>query len=419
MTGTAQSNLYLRLLPLDTDSATVSALVQPAPSYPDSQAMIIGVKELLGKLHARSYLEASIDTLVRKDSVIFAFLHLGSPYQWTQLEAGAIEKAYLESSGFRERLYRNKPFSFPEVRELQDNLLAYAENHGYPFARVWLDEFWIDGNAVSASLRMDKGQLVLLEGLELDGDVKISKAYISNYLGLRTGNPYDQSKVLRVKDRLRELPFLQAKSDPTVTFKGSRATVNLDLERKRASRFDFLIGVLPNSDQSGRMLITGTFNGEFQNQFGLGERIFAEFERLRPETQELNLAFNYPYVLDLPFGADVKFNLYRRDTTYLDLEYDLGIQYLFEGGNYIKAFWNTRNSNLLTVDEGALDRDQALPDQLDVNNTSFGLEYLYQRLDYRINPRRGWRVMLRGGAGNEGHSSQQPHSGVGLWLFIR
>ena len=396
-----QDNYHLRLLPLDADSAELVRLTEVPDTFIDSAGLRNGLNELLQQLHNQSYLEASVDTLVRRDSLFIAFLHLGPAYRWAALSNGNIDEAFLSQSGFRARLYRDKPFSFAELRKLQEDLLTYAENHGYPFARVWIDNLDIREEAVSAQLFMDKKQLILLEGIETTGDARISESYLTNYLGLRPGSPYDRSRILRIRDRLRELPFLQTGQDPTITFDGDRATVNLDLQRRRASRFDFLIGVLPNSDQSGRMLITGTFDGELQNQFGLGERIFAEFERLRPETQELNLAFNYPYVLDLPFGVDLRFHLYKRDTSYLDLEYDAGLQYLFEGGNYLKVFWNNRTSNLLTIDERALAREEQLPDQLDVSNAAFGLEYLWQRLDYRLNPRRGWSVFLRGAAGTK------------------
>lgn len=394
-----QDGYGLRLLPLDADSAELVRLTEVPETFTDSAGLRNGLNELLQQLHSQSYLEASVDTLVRRDSLFIAFLHLGPAYRWAALSNGNIDEAFLSQSGFRARLYRDKPFSFAELRKLQEDLLTYAENHGYPFARVWIDNLDIREEAVSAQLFMDKKQLILLEGIETTGDARISESYLTNYLGLRPGSPYDRSRILRIRDRLRELPFLQTGQDPTITFDGDRATVNLDLQRRRASRFDFLIGVLPNSDQSGRMLITGTFDGELQNQFGLGERIFAEFERLRPETQELNLAFNYPYVLDLPFGVDLRFHLYKRDTSYLDLEYDAGLQYLFEGGNYLKVFWNNRTSNLLTIDERSLAREEQLPDQLDVSNAAFGLEYLWQHLDYRLNPRRGWSVFLRGAAG--------------------
>jgi len=192
----------------------------------------------------------------------------------------------------------------------------------------------------------------------------------------------------------------------TVTFAGDRATVNLFLETKRASRFDFLIGLQPRTESGGgnqpdvrRLQLTGTFNADLHNQFGWGEKIYAEFQQLRPETQELNLQFAYPYLLNLPFGTDLKFDLYKRDTSYLDVIVDVGVQYLFEGGNYLKAFWNNSSTAILNINELAILTQRRLPQNLDVSRSTFGLEYQIQKLNYRFNPRKGWSIFLRGGAG--------------------
>ena len=106
-------------------------------------------------------------------------------------------------------------------------------------------------------------------------------------------------------------------------------------------------------------------------------------------------------MLNLPFGFDVKFEQYRRDSTYRDLELDLGLQYLFEGGNYLRAFWSKFSTALLDVDETRIKSTMRLPDNLDVSNSSFGLEYNLQRLDYRFNPRQGWGGRIRGSAGTK------------------
>ena len=314
---------------------------------------------------------------------------------------GNIPENWLGKAGFREKGFRDKPFSFRQYRKIQEGLLRQAENNGYPFARVFMDDIQFTTQGIAATLRVEKDSLVVVNGLKVESDVKISDLYLENYLGIRSNTLYNQSRVLRVRDRVRELAFLEAETDPTVTFVENRAWVNLQLKKKRSSRFDFIIGVLPNSRETGRLLITGNFNGEFINQFGQGERIYAAFEQLRPETQRLDLQFNYPYVLNLPFGVDLKFNLYKRDSTYLDLAFDFGIQYLLEGGNYIKAFWNNQGSNLLAINEARLRSRQQLPESLDYNNATFGLEVLQQRLDYRFNPRRGWSAFLRGGAGTK------------------
>lgn len=397
-----QSNFQLKFLPLDAKPAQLEKIVTYQSSFSDSISLIGELKDIILKLQGQAYLEASIDTLVQTDSIYVAMLHLGRQFEWANLKNGNVEEVFLEQVGFRERLYRNKPFSYKDVRKLQESLLTYAENNGYPFARVWLDSIRIQGEKIRAQVFMEKNQLVLIEKLSIQGDVKLSKAYLNNYLGIAEGSLYSKEKVLRIRDRIRELAFLQAEKDPTITFEEDRATINLFLKKKRASQFDFLIGILPNSTSSGgerRILITGTFKGEMQNQFALGERIYAEFEQLRPQTQQLDLEFSYPYILNLPFGVDLKFDLYKRDTTYLDLNFNFGIQYLFEGGNYLKAFWHNYSTTLLTVDQQRIIQTQQLPENLDVSNSTFGLEYSLQRLDYRFNPRKGWSAFLRGGAG--------------------
>ena len=252
---------------------------------------------------------------------------------------------------------------------------------------------------MEAKIFLDKGKPVFFDSLNWKGDVKISENYLRNYLGIHVGDPYSRKKILQIRSRIQELPFLKETENVTIHFLDDKANVNLVLDKKKASRFDFLIGVLPsNGNPEKKLLVTGTFNADMQNQFGLGERIFLSFERLRPQTQELEIAFTYPYLLDLPFGVDAKFSQYKRDSTYTDIIGDFGVQYLFEGGNYLKAFWKSTASNLISVDTTDI-RQGRFPDILDVKNPAFGLEASWQKLDYRLNPRRGWRIIARGSAG--------------------
>ncbi len=396
----AQQEYHLRLVPLDASLSAFPKQVEIDSIHTDSAAVFSHLKSIVNQLHQQSFIEASVDTVSQQqDSIFVAFLHLGPAYEWQSLNNSNVPEPFLKKAGFRSRLYQERPFSQAQLLALLDAILVQAENNGYPFAKVQLEDIHFEGNLLSASIVMEKGPLILIDSLRTNGNATISKAYLSNYLGLQSGTPYSKKQIIKSRDRLRELPFIKPQKDPNVVFSEDKATVNLYLEKKKASVFDFLIGVLPNSNQTGRLLVTGTFNGELQNQFGAGERIFARFEQLRPLTQELQLQFNYPYVLNTPFGADFNFELYRRDTNYITLQYDLGIQYLLEGGNYIKAFWNNAQTNLLSVDTSAIIQAQQLPDTLDVRYSSFGLSYLWSQLDYRLNPRSGFRVKLRANAG--------------------
>ena len=367
--------------------------------FSDSLSVFTALNKAIINLHGDAYLEASIDQIKIEDSLYTAYLHLGKPYEWAALKNGNVDNAFLEQVGFRERLYENKAFNYKEVQQLQNNLLNYAENNGYPFAVVWLDSIAVVDERFSAQLMMQTGPLIYFEKVNMEESVKISTRYLENYLGIDPGSPYSHEKVLKIRDRLRELPFLKERRNATVSFIGKQATVNLYLEKKRSSRFDFLIGLLPGTLQNPKTKFTGTATLDFFNQFGLGERLFIDYQRLRPATQTIDLQFNYPYVLNLPFGIDFQFQQYKLDSTNNDVTFDIGVQYLFAGGNYLKAFWNNKSSNLLDVDAQRLLNNKTLPESLDFSTASFGLEYYLQRLDYRFNPRKGFSMKLRGSAG--------------------
>ena len=95
---------------------------------------------------------------------------------------------------------------------------------------------------------MDKNQLTFFDEINLIGDAKISQAYLQNYLGINEGEPYSKAQVLKIRNRIKELPFLTEKQNATITFAGEKARVNVFLVPKKASRFDFIFGFLPNSN---------------------------------------------------------------------------------------------------------------------------------------------------------------------------
>ncbi|HMQ47366.1 MAG TPA: BamA/TamA family outer membrane protein [Saprospiraceae bacterium] len=386
-----------------TDFSTDSYF-RAAARITDSTEVVALLSAGLSKLRNDFFLEASVDSFFQKEAQWHVFLHTGPVYEWVALKTDSSVALFLDETGFKKRWFENESFDWARWQRLQTQLVSYAENHGFPFAEAKLSSIQVAEGQVKAQLNFIKGPLIWVKSIQTEGDSRVSDGYLRRYLGIAPGDVYNQGQVLRIRNRLRELPFVALAQDPLVQFVGDQASIRLLLNKKKASRFDFIIGVLPRSSsiaQEGerRLLITGTFDGELQNQFGWGERIYVSFEQLRPETQELEADFQYPYILGLPFGSDLHFGLYKRDTSFIDLQYDIGLQYLLEAGNYLKAFWNTRNSTLLTVNEALLMQQNRLPDNLDILYRGFGLEYAFQRLDYRVNPRKGWSVLLNGTAG--------------------
>ncbi|MCB9332582.1 MAG: BamA/TamA family outer membrane protein [Lewinellaceae bacterium] len=389
-----------KLTPRLQQIAADTFFIPAAPSGLDSAA-----HTLLGHLRANAYLAASLDSLTYlNDSLATARLYLGPPMRWVRLEAAANgNQRWLEASGFREKLFTDKPLRYDVLLRLEQQLLQQAENTGYPFASVRLDSVQVLGDGgVSAQILVDPGRFFTFTDLKIAGNLRLPKSYLPQYLGLHPGSPYSHARVLRIRQRLNTLLFVETLANPTVTFAGNEARVNLFLQKKRASRFDFIIGLLPRSGASatdGRLLLTGSLSAGLLNAFNLGEHLSLELERLRPETQKLDVQAGIPYLFGLPFGLEGRLGIFRRDSTWVDAQSELGVQYLLEGGNFIQFFWENKSSSLQKIDTLAIIQSRRLPTVLDLRQNGFGLEATLNQLDYRFNPRKGWFLNLRAVAG--------------------
>lgn len=380
------------------------APLSPPAGAPDSASVADTLSTWLSAVREQGYWTASVENLIISDSIASGHLYVGPVYKYGYLNFGELPPELLDGTGLRSTLMASNSWSRPEILRIQDQMLAYAARHGYPFASAGLDSIRWSGSDLEAVLTWDYGPRIMFGQPVVEGSARISANYLCHYLGLMPDAPYDERLVRLADTRLRDLGFLTSGRETGIVFSGDRAVPYYFLDAGKASRFDFVLGLLPRTssvagDIRSTLLLTGTLEAELANAFGWGEQLSFRFEQLRPGTPLLSLSANYPYPAGLPVGLDVEFDLQKFDTTFITLLSQVGLQYLFSGGNSVKAFWRNETSNLLTIDEPTLRSARILPDVLDVRNTTFGLEYVRQHLDYRFNPRRGWRIQVKGAAG--------------------
>ena len=358
-------------------------------NFADTSQWLMAIRDLMFQWREDGYLEAGLDHLMEEEKQWIAHLHRGPQYTWSDVQVSD-PKAYPVPS----RLLR-RPVVWSRLQRWQERIIQSLNNRGFPFAASKLELQTTRQQQLRATITIDPGTFHAFDTLLISGEVDVGTAYLQQRLQLLPGTPFNRSLLEDIPRRIRDLPFLDLRSDPTLQFEDGRTVVTLPLASKAASRFDFLIGVLPNSPTTNRLLITGDLEAEFRNAFGRGERIYASYERLRPETQELNLAFSYPYIFGLPFGLDTSFDLYRRDTTFLNVNANLGVQYALGDIWQLTASYTSQSSNLLSVDTAAIVRAGQLPDQLDTRRSGFALSLHWNELNDRFNPRSGWTLQAR------------------------
>ena len=198
--------------------------LQLAQADLDSSGVQAALKTVLKQLHERAYLAATIDTVFIDDSLYTAYLLVGERYEWAELQNGNVAPDFLSAIGFRERFYEQTPFYYKEVLKVQEKLLRYLEDHGYPFAQVYLDSVRISGTQLAARLYYNKGPLMMFEKLVIKGKsrsnkasqnnkVRIKAGFLSSYLGIRPDNLYSEKLVKKIQSRLSALRYLSSYPD--------------------------------------------------------------------------------------------------------------------------------------------------------------------------------------------------------------
>lgn len=377
-----------------------------APKEVTTSTLTTTLENILSQLRQLGYWSASVDSLFFYDSTYLAKIYVGKPIRWISLDKGNVEESYLTKAGYKSFFFRDKPLDYNKLIELEEKLLDILEKNGFPFATISLDSIRIINHFLSARLNLQKGVFVQMDTIITHGNAALGTYYLSRYLGLEQGKPYSKEKIVNIPNKVQELPYITITQQPNLTFIENKAIVELYLEKKKANRFDFIVGFLPQTINQGnllvtRLIVTGDLRGEFYNSLGAGEFVKFALEQLRPVTPKLNLQIIYPYLFKTSFGLDVKLDMFKQDTTFLDAQFDLGIQYKLEGNNEIKGFWNVQSTRLLSIDEAQLLRQRILPENLDIRNITLGLEYRLNRLDYLFNPRKGWKISVRAGVGRK------------------
>ncbi len=338
------------------------------------------------RLINKGYLEASFDSLSRQGDTVFARLHTGKQYEVDYPVVYTKRKAI-----------KTAPSLAGVDKQLQEQL-RQLENNGYPFAKVSTDSVLLTDTSLTLQYAVEKGRFITIDSFINHGSSKITKGFIQNYIGIKSGKPYSESRIREIDKLLQKLPYATVRQPSSILFREEKADIHLYLDKRKVNSFDFLVGFLPGSN-NGKILITGEVRVHLQNAFRRGEEVFLQWQRLQPQSQMLDIRFNYPYLLNAPLGVNFTFKLDKRDSSSLDLAWQLGLPYMTKSNNYIKGFYKYFQTIILAADTTFAKLNKRLPNNLDAVNNQYGIQAYYESLDYLFNPRKGFELKITGSAG--------------------
>ena len=374
------------------------------PSHFSTQVEALDFISLLPKsLQSRGYITASIDSLQADSAAAHVLLFLGEKYQWANLYTQPHDEDLLSAIRWNTAQLRKSALQFSEIHLRQEQLLSHLEDNGHPFAKIFLDSIRVTGGEVEAHLAITRGPAYRIDSIRVFGDANVSRQFLQRYLDLPNGSTYSKSKLATISTKLAALLFLQEEKPFDVTFLATGSVLNLYLKTVRNSQVNALLGFLPNpAGTSGKKFrVSGEANILLRNALGSGEIIGVNAQFLQEQSPRLNLVFEYPFIFNSPFGLNFGFDMFRKDSTFLNINLRLGASY---GAGQVQSgtFFFERSQSIVSgIDVQRVLATKQLPAEGDVRSGSLGVIYGYNNTDYRLNPLRGNELVLVTSAGTK------------------
>ncbi len=397
----AQNGYTLIVQPADKSAEFIQQL-KLNTKFSSQKDCMAYVSRLPSLLSSKGYVSASVDSVWNDSTTTGIHLFCGEKYLWQGLTFSEADIPLLHNLGYKAETFNNKPFDAQAVSKLYEDLLNYFEDNGYPFATVALDSLQLNNNLLTGRLNIDKGMLYKIDSIAITGTAKINSSYLYHYLGIEKGSLYNRRQLTRVNQRLQELPFLQQVQPWDVTMLNTGAVLNLYLNQKRSNEINALVGFLPANQQlGGKLLLTGEATLNLKNAFGAGETIGFNWQQIQPQSPRLDIHFQRPYLFSSLLGLDFNFQLFKKDSTFLNINAVFGVSYALSGRQSGKVFLQTASTNVLNVDTTLVKLTKQLPQVNDVSALNLGIEYSFNNTNYRYNPVSGNELTLMVYAGRK------------------
>jgi outer membrane protein insertion porin family len=350
---------------------------------------------ILKELSSRGYYFAEINSIEIEnlDSAsirITVNLTEDSPVKISSISYTSIDSSDLEF--FEEKFGRiiGQNLNKNDFEETVKTILNHYENVGYPFIKITIQSIHFDKDSSSSErsadlvLRIDKGNLSKIDLVEVRGNQSTKDYVIIRELRIKKGDLYSQKKIDELPNRLNKLRFFEPVKTPTFYINNKeQGVLVVEVKEKQTNNFDGIIGYIPPSKNEEKGYVTGLINISLRNLFGTGRATALRWNKFSRNSQEFELKYLEPWLLDYPINIST--SLYQRiqDTTYVQRKFELNVEYLAT---------ETISASLILGSEIVIPTERIIPVFTVYNSSLFttGASFKYDTRDDPYSPTRGF-----------------------------
>ena len=327
------------------------------------------------------------------DEMIHVQVVPGPRYQGIVVNASNELKSWFDQFAHaNEKAQGRFQFTSPSryVQILKDIIVLF-QNNGYPFASYGFDSLIEVDQQLHINASLNLGRKMAWKEIVVKGDSSISVTTLQQLIHIEPGDFFSIDALRQIDVKLSQLSFIEVIKPAEFVFTKEGITLYLYVKSAKSSAINGVLGLQPNP-VSQKISLTGDLQLKLNNTLKHAEQLDFNWRSIKPATQSMNLRFSYPYLLHSLLGTEFKFNLYKRDSTFLDLRSNVALQYQFANHWQLKGIFSYTGSNRLFAASSNLQ----FPNVTSLKQLMYGIGVNYKKLDFIPNPRKGLIIQLEG-----------------------
>jgi outer membrane protein assembly factor BamA len=251
----------------------------------------------------------------------------------------------------------NERYTRQALQSHIETLLQDLGAQGYPFAKAEITTLTPDSEecTLQVNVTIDKGEKAAISGIYFSGNEINSQDYLTKIARFEPGEIITPGYLRFLRNNLNSSELFNFVSEGHILLENGNPVVVFEVQERSMNLFDGLLGYVP--DASGKGQIVGDVSLSLWNVFTQGSGLNFEYQRLRPETSELNLGVSQDWIGNLPVGLSAGLQIYQNDTTYQSRDVEVNGYYRISGSfkliggiNYEATVSGNDNLNIIEPD---------------------------------------------------------------------
>ena len=405
-TGFSQNNKSLQIEGSDANSTIIIQQIDYPKEIENDSVYTIALKTIREKLNYKGFIQHEIISAYQNDSlyyVQFKLKHLIDKIQLTHPKISSFVKEF----GLKtiDSITCETPYT--NTASFINQLTEFYQNNGFPFVAIRLENITKSKNIISADLIIDENGNRSIDKIIVKGYASFPKSFLKQAFRIETNKPFSKKNIQQVSEIVQATPFVSEIKKPEVLFTKDSTTLYLYLKREKSNHFDGLVGFSTAPDKK-KIQLYGNIDFKIQNSLNRGETLQLKWLSTQDKSQSLKVSLQTPYLFNTPLTASYDFNIYKQDTTFLNISNYLNSSFQFATNHKVGFVVESKLSDKTT--------DQTHADIVDFSSFFYGVSYNYIKPNYH--PIFNQKIQLYSEVTRGKRNALQQHRITNYFLFL-